>query len=651
MQYSVTVDTAGTLLLLIDNRVGDDDYTDPPTLGGGMMDWVAADGYVATPYTISNGADGIFTAYAKSVTAGTYTLNEQFDGTGRMTYLVAGVPDGFNVAPSVSGVPASASVAPGEDLVIDATVTDMFGDNTATSVVWTKTAGGDVTFAPDVNAEDVTVSFPGGEGDYTLTMTITDGNGLSTVKTVEVAVEVPKFAIECTNWVSVANDDMDAGGKASVTFREKKSVHYVRNLDVRRRVAFIEYDISSLKEEGKVFANTFLTINKDKGGGSGNLFIYGIKEDFDNEDLNSTNWNKVPGLVNDADPTLPISVDTLELSEITPALMELTSGELVTDQFVDTSTSAAFDALLNDDNDGHILIMLVTFLAEGSTDSSYEISSPTNGNGADPDTGVPGVALRGNVIEPYWATNPSPAAGSTVTEGLPELSWDNPAAVGTITSDVYIGIGDPNEDLTTDNDYVLIADDITETSVLFADVTNYSLEAGNTYTWIVLTTDSGKVGDPVRGPEWDFNVVANVAPAVSMETPMQYVWLNNSGDPSYAQVVIKGIVEDMGPQTLLWEQTDGPSAITIDPSNVDEITLNLYDTGTYVFKLTSTDNEGLSGNASAEIIVSENSCDAAQMMPGYVAIAADLDNDCDVDLNDFAAFAAEWLECNSLDCN
>jgi hypothetical protein len=41
-------------------------------------------------------------------------------------------------------------------------------------------------------------------------------------------------------------------------------------------------------------------------------------------------------------------------------------------------------------------------------------------------------------------------------------------------------------------------------------------------------------------------------------------------------------------------------------------------------------------------------CLAAQAVPGYAAIVGDFNNDCVVDIADFADFARNWLKCNSL---
>ena len=47
-ELDVTVGQDATLMLFIDDRVGDGDNTNPPTLGSGVMNWVAGMGFVDT---------------------------------------------------------------------------------------------------------------------------------------------------------------------------------------------------------------------------------------------------------------------------------------------------------------------------------------------------------------------------------------------------------------------------------------------------------------------------------------------------------------------------------------------------------------------------------------------------------------------------
>ena len=71
--------------------------------------------------------------------------------------------------------------------------------------------------------------------------------------------------------------------------------------------------------------------------------------------------------------------------------------------------------------------------------------------------------------------------------------------------------------------------------------------------------------------------------------------------------------------------------------------------GTYTVQLTATDAEDNVTSDALEIAVAEDACAAAQLAldwPGFNV--HDVDQDCDVDLEDFAAFAAEWLDDRNL---
>ncbi len=48
------------------------------------------------------------------------------------------------------------------------------------------------------------------------------------------------------------------------------------------------------------------------------------------------------------------------------------------------------------------------------------------------------------------------------------------------------------------------------------------------------------------------------------------------------------------------------------------------------------------------ISVFADSCLAAQSLPDYVALAGDIDGDCDVDQDDLDLLMADWLRCVAL---
>lgn len=99
----VTLSQPATVYLLIDNRVGDGAKENPPTLGGGVMDWVGTAGFVATGDVVSIDEKGDGTienyssVYSLNVAAGTITLYQQNAGSLNM-YGVAAIPEPATIA-------------------------------------------------------------------------------------------------------------------------------------------------------------------------------------------------------------------------------------------------------------------------------------------------------------------------------------------------------------------------------------------------------------------------------------------------------------------------------------------------------------------------------------------------------------------------
>ncbi len=124
----------------------------------------------------------------------------------------------------------------------------------------------------------------------------------------------------------------------------------------------------------------------------------------------------------------------------------------------------------------------------------------------------------------------------------------------------------------------------------------------------------------------------------------------NNGD---AEVVLSGTADDdglpSGTLDFLWSQVSGPEAVSIDPSNVEEVTVFISTPGTYEFQLEA-DDSNLTGFDIVQVYVGTNPCDAAQNTPGYTPITGDFDNSCIVDIRDLAEFAMHFMECNSLVC-
>ncbi len=247
------------------------------------------------------------------------------------------------------------------------------------------------------------------------------------------------------------------------------------------------------------------------------------------------------------------------------------------------------------------------------------------------------------------ANTPIPAYQSIVSTSLAQISWTNPEPNkpgNVFKADVYFGSTEPDDQL-PNYGLPLIASQITDTNVILP----AALEQFKTYYWVVNCTELEPGEEPVvlPGDLWQFNANSN-APVVQAG-PQQYLWLNNSGDPATATVVLDGTVSDdglpSGQLDILWTQVSGPATVPIDPANVADITLVLPVVGDYVFQLSGFDGD-MTTTDTVQINVYATPCLAAQGTTGYQAPVGDFNDDCWVNLEDFAIFAADWLKCTSL---
>ncbi len=328
------------------------------------------------------------------------------------------------------------------------------------------------------------------------------------------------------------------------------------------------------------------------------------------------------------------------MTELSPLLMSFPRPAL--DLWEPTPISALLDDVLNSDTDNNILLLFVTYDAQNS---DFEIRSPSHGDSFSTDPLLKGILLRGVIEVPSRATSPMPANNVNVGIGLSQLSWTNPEpneVGGIITCDVYLGTNEPNLVRPGYNLNTLV----TGTSAESVAIPAGTIQRNTTYYWIVDVHDTTR--GKTQGFVWTFNTNNN-PPQVTVGGT-QYLWLNNAGDPASASAILSGSATDDGyptPFTLLWEQVSGPATVTIDPSNVAQTTVVLPATGDYQFRLTANDTD-LQGTGLTQIYVRANPCLAAQVKPGYTVIPGDFNNDCVVDMTDFADIAKNWLECNSL---
>ncbi len=120
-------------------------------------------------------------------------------------------------------------------------------------------------------------------------------------------------------------------------------------------------------------------------------------------------------------------------------------------------------------------------------------------------------------------------------------------------------------------------------------------------------------------------------------------------------LTLNGVVDDDGtsPVSVLWEAYE----VALDGGPTDKVvianaaslntTVSVSQAGVYVLKLTVTDANGPVTDQ-MEIRVFADSCQAAKLTGTWQANYYDRNSDCLVDINDFAVFAAEWLNSTSM---
>ncbi|MCE5186944.1 MAG: DNRLRE domain-containing protein [Planctomycetaceae bacterium] len=250
---------------------------------------------------------------------------------------------------------------------------------------------------------------------------------------------------------------------------------------------------------------------------------------------------------------------------------------------------------------------------------------------------------RLDILEaPVGADNPYPCPGQVVSSDLEGLVWTNPEPnePADFTCTVYLGT-EPNR---PDMDSVVLP--------LNAHAVTFDSNFGNLqnlthYYWIVDCYNE-TTSTMLPGLVWDFDVNNNVAPIVNAGTD-QDLWglpktVNLDGN-----VTDDGLPNPPATYTVQWTQVDnGAPAVTPSPADAVDTSVVITERGDYEFTLTADDgapnNQGVSSDT-VRIVVGEDSCDATHLKSGADYAAGDLNEDCIIDMEDFAALAANWMNC------
>ena len=246
------------------------------------------------------------------------------------------------------------------------------------------------------------------------------------------------------------------------------------------------------------------------------------------------------------------------------------------------------------------------------------------------------------------AHSPVPASGAKVETDLAFLSWriPEPNTPGTpIYCDVYLGT-EPNR---PSMNKISLSAGVSSVAINKTNFPTYGALANKTlYYWAVDCYDPSRGPAPIRGSMWNFYTDNNLPPVVNAGAD-QVVWLGKSGTAGQETVTLYGATSDddlPGPYSVLWTQVanDAP-AVVISPNNVDVTSVTLKARGVYEFKLTANDGDK-QAFATVKITVGTTACDASHLSTGAAYPAADVNEDCIVDMADFAKLIAEnWLTC------
>jgi len=412
---------------------------------------------------------------------------------------------------------------------------------------------------------------------------------------------------------------------------------------VRAHIGYIRFDITEIG--GIDPTGAYLKLYLTQAQNSRTWDIYGLNDNAVDDAWGemAVNYNTIPGML----PTETPSNGTFNLDEEKTTFLGTMFVGAGAGEKTSNPESLDLAPFIKQDTNNLITLILIGSNDPGDGAQYYVLSKEGAAASTDPNLFPPSLILP-TEINPFQATNPSPQMNEVVSEELTQLCWTAPepnAPEGVITFDVYFGTNEPN---LNEPDYGLeytLAVGTADACVALP----IAPEPLTKYYWVVDVHDT-TYPEVTRGRLWSFNTF-NMPPSVDIGTD-QYIWLGHLGDPATATATITATVTDdgqpFGTLTYLWEQTSGPE-LTISPNDVKDLTQVFTEAGAYILRLTASD--GLASNYdTVRIVVGQDACDAAQAMPGYSANPMDFNSDCVVDINDFADFAAEWLDCTSLDC-
>lgn len=238
----------------------------------------------------------------------------------------------------------------------------------------------------------------------------------------------------------------------------------------------------------------------------------------------------------------------------------------------------------------------------------------------------------------HWF-DPMPADGESEVypAQLLTLGWVNPSPNipgNDILVDVVIS---PNSDLS--NPVILLDNAVNATSVDASGILPLT-----TYYWQITAADGSDIS---VSPVLSFTTSnPNQVPVVDAGSDLLTYLTDGS-----VTVTMAATVTDESSTLNHWTFTKLPPEIAdpvINPLDALNAAVTLIEAGEYTLTLSADDGEKI-GTDDMVIYIGVNPCDAARRDPnGYVAYAADVNDDCQVTLADFVFIAQDWLQNNAL---
>lgn len=234
---------------------------------------------------------------------------------------------------------------------------------------------------------------------------------------------------------------------------------------------------------------------------------------------------------------------------------------------------------------------------------------------------------------------PVPADGGQTPASTTAITWDlpDPNGVGAVTCDVVFGT-DPNF-----IDGALLVNPLNALTTDTGTSLAVSLVADEDYYWQLTVHDPEL--DDLLSPVFSFDT-RNVPPVADAGADIDS-WMPDAGGDRV--LVLDGTGSSDGGDgptlTYLWEVTENANdlnpAILVDETTATP-TLTIPENGTYTLSLIVDDGVETSAADILTVTVYSDSCAHAQGI-GDEMPAGDIDNDCDVDMDDLAAMSSGWL--------